>query len=233
MRTSESAFSSLVGKKALITGASRGIGLCIKENLENVGARVLAPSRSEMDLSNPKSIQEYISSHKPFKADIFIHCAGLNRIAGILEIERSLLEQVFQVNFYSAVSLLREMTPYMQGQGWGRILLVSSLYSIVSRENRIAYSTSKNALTGLAKTLTLELAPYNVLTNCVAPGYVLTDMTKQNLTAQEIKDIESKIPTGRFQSEQDIANLALFLCSDLNQSITGQLIAVDGGFICR
>ena len=81
--------------------------------------------------------------------------------------------------------------------------------------------------------MTLELAPYNVLTNCVAPGYVLTDMTKQNLTAQEIKDIESKIPTGRFQSEQDIANLALFLCSDLNQSITGQLIAVDGGFICR
>ena len=97
----------------------------------------------------------------------------------------------------------------------------------------MAYSMSKNALTGLAKTLSLELGQYNILTNCVAPGYVMTDMTRKNLSMQEIEQIRESIPTKRFQSGQDIANIVMFLCSEMNQSITGQLIAVDGGFTCK
>lgn len=224
---------SLNGKRVLITGASRGIGRRIWEAFECAGASVLAPDRSEMDLSSQESIMAYIERQAPLEIDIFIHSAGLNKTAGICDIEMSLMEQVFQVNVYSAVTLLRSVVPHMKAQSWGRVLLISSLYSIISREERSAYSASKNALTGLAKTLTLELAPCNILTNCVAPGYVLTDMTRQNLSPQEIAEIERKTPTGRLQQEEEIANLALFLCSDLNQSITGQLIAVDGGFICR
>lgn len=229
----ENSFPALPNRRVFITGASRGIGRCIKESFETAGAQVLSPGRAEMDLSNPESIQDYILRNSPLDADVFIHCAGVNRLADIGEIKQTLLEEVFQVNLYSVVALLSAIAPGMRERGWGRIVLISSLYSIVSKERRIAYSTSKNALTGLAKTLTLELAPYNILTNCVAPGYVMTDMTRQNLPPNEIQAIQEKIPTGRFQSEQDIANLAMFLCSDLNQSITGQLIAVDGGFLCR
>lgn len=226
-------FPTLYGRRVFITGASRGIGRCVKKSFEASRAQVLSPGRAEMDMSSPESVQEYIAQNGPLEADIFVHCAGINRLAGIDEIEQSLLEEVFQVNLYSAVSLLNAIASGMRERGWGRIVLISSLYSIVSKERRIAYSASKNALTGLAKTLTLELAPYNILTNCVAPGYIMTDMTKQNLSASDIESIQEKIPTGRFQSEQDVANLVMFLSSDLNQSITGQLIAVDGGFLCR
>ena len=121
----------------------------------------------------------------------------------------------------------------MKEQRWGRILLISSLYALISKEQRIPYSMSKNALTGLAKTLSLELAPMSVLTNCIAPGYVMTEMTKKNLKKEDIDEIVSNTPTGRLQTEKEIADLALFLCSGLNQSITGQLIAVDGGYTCR
>ena len=92
---------------------------------------------------------------------------------------------------------------------------------------------SKSALTGLMRTLALELAGDQILVNAVAPGYVMTDMTTQNLTQAEIASISAQIPTGRFQTEDDIAQLAAFLCSDANRSITGQLIAVDGGLTCR
>ena len=81
--------------------------------------------------------------------------------------------------------------------------------------------------------MAIELGENNILVNCVAPGYVMTDMTRKNLSETEIKNIESQMPTHRFQTTEDIANLTAFLCSDLNQSITGQLIAVDGGFICK
>jgi 3-oxoacyl-[acyl-carrier protein] reductase len=121
----------------------------------------------------------------------------------------------------------------MQLMGHGKIVLISSLYSMVTKERRIAYSSSKSALTGLMKTSALELAPYNILVNAVAPGYVMTDMTKKNLSAEEIKNIEQQIPTKRFQSEEDIASLVYFLCSEENKSITGQLIAVDGGYTLR
>lgn len=120
----------------------------------------------------------------------------------------------------------------MQANQWGRVVFISSLYGIVLRERRIAYSSSKNALTGLCKSMAIELGADNILVNCVAPGYVMTDMTRKNLSDEEIKSIEQQMPTKRFQTTEDIANVTAFLCSNLNQSITGQLIAVDGGFTC-
>lgn len=222
----------LQGKNVLITGASRGIGKCLKENFQASGAVVVAPGRSEMDLNDVHSIERYIDKNCQ-QIDVFIHCAGVNLKADIEQINESLVNEVFQVNTFSAVEIIKGIIPYMKKQRWGRILLISSLYAIVSRERRIAYSMSKNALTGLAKTLSLELAPMSILTNCVAPGYVMTEMTQQNLSKAELEEIITDIPAGRLQTEQEIADIAMFLCSDFNQSITGQLIAVDGGFTCK
>ncbi len=224
---------SLSGRKVFLTGGSRGIGRKIGSVFLEAGADVTAPGRRELDLLSVKSIEDYIKANKDIMPDIFIHCAGINRLAGITEVTGDMMQDVFQVNLYSAVQLLNAFAESMKEKKYGRVLFISSLYAMVSKERRVAYSASKNALTGLAKTAALELAPYNIMVNLVAPGYVMTDMTKKNLSEEEIELIKKQIPTGRFQSEDDIAALAAFLCSDYNQSITGQLIAVDGGFTCR
>lgn len=219
-------------KRVLITGASGGIGRYIKKIFEEAGNEVIAPTRKEMDLSDRESIRRFIKSYGT-ETDIFVHCAGVNLLSQIDQISMSMIDTVFQTNTFSAVEIISGIVSHMKEQRFGRIILISSLYAIISREKRIAYSMSKNALTGLAKTLSLELGQYNILTNCVAPGYVMTDMTRKNLSIQEIERIRESIPTKRFQSEQDIANIVMFLCSEMNQSITGQLIAVDGGFTCK
>lgn len=220
-------------KSVFLTGGSRGIGKVIKDLLEKEGLEVIAPSRKELDLASKESIDHYLKENRDLRPDIFIHCAGTNELAGITEVDQDLLERVFQVNYYAPVALLKQFTASMKEKRWGRIVFISSLYAIVSKERRIAYSSSKNALNGLTKTLALELAEDHILVNEVAPGYVMTDMTRKNLLPDEIREIGSNIPTGRFQSEEDIAYLTAFLCSEQNKSITGQLIAVDGGYLCR
>lgn len=217
----------------LLTGGSRGIGRETATVFAENGAIVIAPTRGEMDLMNMKSIEDYFSANPNLKPDIFIHCAGINELAGISEISSELLDHVFHVNYYAPTIIMKHICQNMREQMWGRIVLVSSLYAIVSKAKRIAYSSSKNALTGLMKSSALELAPFNVLINSVAPGYVMTEMTKTNLSEQELTSILSNIPTGRLQSEREIADTIAFLCTDLNQSITGQLLAVDGGFTCQ
>ena len=222
----------LTGRTAFLTGASRGIGKRIKEVLEAAGSTVLAPGRGELDLACPEQVAHYIEMH-PHEIDLFIHCAAINPLAGMEEIQLPLLLETFQVNLFSAVQLLRGYIGGMKRNGWGRVLFISSLYALISKERRIAYSASKSALTGLTRSLALEFGRENILVNAVAPGYVMTDMTEKNLSKAEIEAITAQIPQGRMQSEDDIANLVAFLCSDLNQSITGQLIAVDGGLTCR
>lgn len=218
---------------AFLTGGSRGIGKAIKESLRKTGISVIAPTRTELDLSSSESITKYLKKNTNIVPDIFVHCAGINELAGIEEISQDLILRVFQVNYNSAVQLLNSFVSSMKKKEYGKIVFVSSLYGIVSRERRIAYSSSKNALNGLCKSLALELAPYNILVNSIAPGYVMTDMTRKNLSEEEIKNIEKNIPTGRFQSEEEIAEAVTFFCSEKNRSITGQLLAVDGGFLCR
>ncbi len=174
-------------KIVFLTGASRGIGRRMKELFEASGAKVIAPARDELDLSSADSISLYLQKTPDIKADIFIHCAGINQLAGIESISQEILESVFQVNFFSAVQLARHFSGAMKQKGWGRIIFISSLYSLISKERRIAYSSSKNALTGLTKTLALELGQYHILVNAVAPGYVMTDMTRRNLSDAQIR----------------------------------------------
>lgn len=221
----------LEGKKVFLTGASGGIGTAIRERYEQAGCVVIAPKHDELELTSENSIRKNAENNSD--VDIFVHCAGLNILAGIEEINTEILHSVFDVNVHSAITLLQSFVKHMKEKRWGRIVFVSSLYGIISRERRIAYSTSKTALSGLAKTLTLELAQDNILSNCVAPGYVMTEMTRKNLSEKEIQDIEDRIPTRRFQFPYEIADLVVFLCSDLNRSISGQFIAVDGGFTCH
>lgn len=218
--------------KVFLTGGSRGIGKNIKETFEKMGGCVISPTHDELDLLSSASIESYIKK-STLDFDIFVHCAGLNLLAGINEITEEIYTDVFKVNCFAPLMLLKSITQNMKDKQYGKIVFISSLYASVSRERRIAYSASKNALNGIMKSLSLELAPYNIMVNSVAPGYVMTDMTRKNLSDKDIIEIEKNIPTGRFQDEEEISDIVAFLCSQYNKSITGQLISVDGGFLCR
>lgn len=220
-------------KTVFLTGGSRGIGAQIKQSFSDNGAVVYAPSREEMDLSNPESVSAYIEANSELQTDIFIHCAGINELFGIEEITPETMEKAYRVNVSSAVQLIKAFVPGMKKKETGKIVFISSLYSVVSKERRLAYSSSKSALLGTLRTLALELAPYHIMVNAVAPGYVFTQMTKKNLSEQDISEIKKNIPTGQFQEEKEIADAVMFLCSDCNHSITGQQLVVDGGFLCR
>lgn len=215
-----------------LTGGSRGIGKTIKENFEMNGASVIAPSREELNLSDANSINNYLNSNE-IEPSVFIFCAAVNPKNVIENLDMDKIENTFQVNLFSSVQILKHYIPKMKEKKSGKIVFITSLYSTVTREGRIPYTSSKHAIAGLMKTLALELAPFDICVNAVAPGYVMTDMTRQNLSLKEIKEIETNIPTKRFQTEQEIADVVMFLCGTQNKSITGQTIYVDGGFLCR
>lgn len=220
-------------KTVFLTGASGGIGKNIKEYFEQSNAKVIAPDMDELDLLSTDSVKEYLDINRDLKIDIFVHCAGINKLSDAEDLTMELMESVYRVNVSSAVELLSGFIPNMKNNKSGKIVFITSLYAIVSRERRAPYSASKSSLLGVTRTLALELAPYNILVNSVAPGYVDTEMTRKNLSSKEIEDIENTLPTGRLQKPEEISDIVGFLCSDLNKSITGQQVAVDGGFTCR
>ncbi|SFQ23946.1 Enoyl-(Acyl carrier protein) reductase [Lachnospiraceae bacterium XBB1006] len=221
-----------IGKTLFLTGGRGGIGSVIKDRFISAGATVIAPTSDELDLSKAESIAKYLKEND-LLADMVIHAAGINELAGIIDVTEEVLYNVFQVNVFSFVELLKGLVPKMKEQSYGRIVGISSLYGIVSKEKRIPYSASKHAMTGLIKSTALELAENNILINGVAPGYVMTKMTEKNLSKEELDNLKNEIPTHRLQEAIEIADLCLFLCSSMNQSITGQIIPVDGGFTCR
>ena len=217
---------------ALITGASRGIGAAIAARLQGEGIRVLSPFSNELDLSSSVSIDRYLSTLiQPI--DIVINNAGINRLGSIDEISSTDFEDVIQINLLGHFRLTQGLVKGMKARRYGRIVNISSIWSLVSRERRMAYSATKAAINGLTRAQALELAPYNILVNALAPGYVNTDLTKKNNTSIELEAIATQIPLGRLAEPSEIAECVAFLCSPKNSYITGQVIAIDGGYLCK
>jgi NAD(P)-dependent dehydrogenase (short-subunit alcohol dehydrogenase family) len=214
---------------ALVTGASRGIGAAIAAALTEEGYSVLAPTRAAMDLCSDASIDAYAQSVAG-PLHVLVNTAGINPIAPLSQIADSDMRETLQVNLLAPFRLSRAFAPRMIESGFGRIVNMSSIWSMVARGGRITYSMSKAALEGLTRSLAIELAPHGTLVNAVAPGYVLTDLTRQNNTEAELGDISRTIPLGRLAKPAEIAAVVAFLCSPRNTYITGQTIVVDGGY---
>jgi len=220
------------GKVALVTGGSRGIGKAVCEVLRARGAEVLSPSRQELDLSSGRSIENYFKRlDKPVQ--ILINNAGINNIQGCLEIDESNLCASLQINLLAPLLVAGKVIPSMRASGYGRIVNISSVWSVVTKQGRLVYSMTKAGLNAVTRSLAVELAEDNILVNSVAPGYVNTELTKKNNTPAEIDKIRETIPVKRLAEPSEIAEAVAFLSSSANSYITGQIIIADGGYTCR
>lgn len=220
-----------MSRQVLVTGASRGIGLGIAERLAAGGWSVLAPTRAELDLAEPSSVTAYLSALDGLVSGLVLN-AGINRPARIDEMASAHWQAIQQVNLDSSFQLISGLAPAMAGAGFGRIVAVSSAYATRSRAGRAAYSASKAALEALVRSTALEFAEFGVLANCVAPGFVDTDLTRANNSAEAIELLLRRVPVGRLASVADVSRAVEFLMSPDNSYITGQTLAVDGGFLC-
>jgi 3-oxoacyl-[acyl-carrier protein] reductase len=218
-------------RTALVTGASRGIGAAIASHLAADGCLVLSPSHADLDLSSNASIDSYLASLEQ-PVDILVNDAGINRVAPVNEIDLQDLHETLQVNLLAAFRLTQILSARMRQNKYGRIVNISSIWSLVSRAGRTSYAMSKAALNAMTRSLAIELAADNVLINAVAPGYVMTDLTRKNNSAIELEKISQTIPVQRLAEPSEIAAVVAFLCSDKNSYLTGQTIAVDGGYTC-
>lgn len=220
-------------RTVLITGGARGIGAAISASLIARGYQVIAPPRAELDLSSPASIEAYIAAHRDLPVDILINNAGINVLRAIQEIDDASWQSMLQINLSAALRLTQAFVPGMQARGWGRILNVSTIFSLVTKERRAAYSMTKAALNALTRSAAVEFGPSGVLVNALAPGYVDTALTRQNNSPEAIAVITATIPLRRLAQATELAHTAAFLVSDENTYLTGQTLVVDGGFTCQ
>lgn len=220
-------------RTVLITGGSRGIGAAIKTLLVARGYRVVAPSRPELNLADSLSVENYLSDHKKLPVDILINNAAINILANLTEIDGSVWQKMLQVNLHAPLRLIQNFSLGMKERGWGRILNIGSVLGLVAKPYRSAYSTTKAALHALTRSAAIEMGPSGVLVNSLSPGYVDTELTHQNNSAEEIAKIISTIPLHRLAKVEELAHVAAFLVSEENTYLTGQNIVVDGGFICQ
>jgi 3-oxoacyl-[acyl-carrier protein] reductase len=239
-------------KIVIVTGATSGIGKSIAEDFLALGATVLATGTDlkqvnclNRNLKNNKrfkyfhldwldegSIKKFLSEVKKYaRIDVCVNNAGINRIQSIDRMRIEDWDEIMKVNLRGPFILTKEIGVIMKRKGYGRIINIASIFGVITKEKRSAYTATKAGLIGLTKTSAIDLAPFNILVNAVSPGFILTGLTKKILTGKEIEGLKSLIPLGRLGNPGEISPVVLFLASSLNTYLTGQNIIVDGGYV--
>ena len=228
------------GKRALVTGGTRGIGRAISELLLAEGANVTVTGREDMsprgtdfrqvDLSDRSQAEALADSISKERWDILVNCAGINRLSQFAEIEPADFDEIMEVNVRAPMLLCRAVADGMCERLWGRIVNISSIFGVVSKAQRGSYSTSKFALDGMTAALAAEVAAHGVLANCVAPGFIDTELTRATLGESGMREMAKQIPAGRLGTAEEVAALVVWLAGPYNTYVSGQSIVIDGGF---
>ena len=242
----------LEGKVALITGAARGIGKAIalkyaqeganiaftdltmgensentKKEIEACGVKVLALASNAADFQEAHdAVNKVVEAFG--RVDILVNNAGITKDGLMMRMSELQWDSVIVVNLKSAYNFIHAVTPVMMRQKSGSIINMSSVVGVHGNAGQCNYSASKAGMIGLAKSIAQELGSRGIRANAVAPGFIITDMTSK--LPDEVKaEWAKKIPLRRGGTPEDIANVCLFLASDMSSYVTGQVISVCGG----
>ena len=241
----------LSGKVALVTGASRGIGAAIADTLAAAGAKVVGTATSEsgaaaignrlaqwggagrvLDSAAPDTIENLIAEiEKEFgKLDILVNNAGITRDNLLMRMKEEEWDDIMQVNLKSVFRASKAVLRGMMKQRGGRIISITSVVGAMGNAGQANYAAAKAGLIGFSKSLAREVGSRGITVNCVAPGFIDTDMTRA-LPEETRKMFEAQTSLGRFGDAQDIADAVLFLASEQAKYITGQTLHVNGGML--
>ena len=245
----------LEGKVALVTGAGRGIGKAIALRFAEEGANVaftdlvineaVEETVQQLEVLGVK-VKAYASNAAMFdethdvvkqivedfgRIDILVNNAGITKDGLMMRMSEAQWDAVINVNLKSAFNFIHAVTPIMAKQRGGSIINMSSVVGVSGNAGQCNYSASKAGMIGLAKSIAKEMGPRGIRANCIAPGFIITEMTNQ--LSQEIKDQwAQQIPMRRGGTPEDVANVALFLASDLSSYVSGQVIHCCGAMNC-
>lgn len=247
----------LTGRVALITGGSKGLGKAMARGLAEAGADIIISSRHEnelqsaleeilsgtgrkgrylvADMKNRSQVKQLARSALDFlgRVDILINNAGTNKPQAIDAITDEVWDEVMEINLHSIMALTRALAPQMKERRWGRIIHISSIMALLSKEKRNVYSATKSALLGLARASALDLGEFGITVNCIAPGPFLTDLPRSVLSEQEIQTFSNHTALGRWGKPEELVGPMLLLASDAGSYITGTTLVVDGGYVTR
>ena len=243
------------GKVALVTGAARGIGKAIAlkfasegadvaftdlvineaaeetvKEIEAFGHKVKAYASNAADFAQTQEVVDQIMADFGH-IDILVNNAGITKDGLMLRMSEAQWDAVINVNLKSAFNFIHALTPIMARQRGGSIINMSSVVGVSGNAGQCNYSASKAGLIGLAKSIAKEMGPRGIRANCIAPGFIISDMTKA--LSEEVREQWMKtIPLRRGGTPEDVANVALFLASDLSSYVSGQVIHVCGAMNC-
>ena len=245
----------LDGKVALVTGAARGIGKAIAlkfasegadvaftdlvineaaeetvKEIEAFGHKVKAYASNAADFAQTQEVVDQIMADFGH-IDILVNNAGITKDGLMLRMSEAQWDAIINVNLKSAFNFIHALTPIMARQRGGSIINMSSVVGVSGNAGQCNYSASKAGLIGLAKSIAKEMGPRGIRANCIAPGFIISDMTKA--LSEEVREQWMKtIPLRRGGTPEDVANVALFLASDLSSYVSGQVIHVCGAMNC-
>ncbi len=245
---------NLNGKRSLITGAGRGIGLGASIALAQAGSEIVMVSRTEkelvqlnqyiqdlelkskykvLDVTDEKSVENFISEEKPF--DILVNNAGTNIPSSLTDTKIEDFDYVMSLNVKSVINLTKHVgLKILDNNICGSIINVSSQMGHVGGPNRTTYCSTKFAIEGFTKSLSIELAPKGIRVNSICPTFIKTPMTEPFLKDDKFKEqVISMIPLGRLGEIEDLMGPFVFLASDASSLMTGSSLLVDGGWTAR
>jgi NAD(P)-dependent dehydrogenase (short-subunit alcohol dehydrogenase family) len=247
----------LTGRVALVTGGSKGLGKAMARALAEAGADIVIASRHEdelrtalddilrgtgrkgryvvADMARREEVTRLAQTAlaEMGRVDILINNAGTNLPQAIDELRDEDWDRVLEINLHSCMALTRALAPAMKERRWGRIINIASIMAFVSKEGRNTYSATKSALVGMTRATALDLGPFGITVNCIAPGFFMTDLPNRLLSAEEKQGYCKAAALGRWGEPHELSGPVLLLAGEGGAFITGSTLVVDGGFLCR
>lgn len=245
---------NLTGKTALVVGGSRGIGKAVSLKLAQSSADIAVAARTDQDInqikseieqqgvsflgvpcdiSDPGQVFKMVDDVKAWKGriDLLVNCAGINIPTPVLEVTEDIWDKTIDINLKGAFFCCQAVAKQMISQKAGKIINITSQLAFVAFEGRAVYCASKSGLAHMSKVFALELAPYNIQVNCIAPTFTRTPMTEAVFNDPEAyQKVIERIPLGRAGEPEDYTGAVLYLASDSANLVTGTTLLIDGGW---